>query len=67
MVDALVVIFYQEGDLEMDLNKEIQKKQHRLYYITHKDDINKRRKNYKRQVWSERKDNPKNAINVVSI
>lgn len=51
----------------MDLNKEIQKKQHRLYYITHKDDINKRRSNYKRQVWSERKDNPKNAIYVVSI
>lgn len=32
----------------------------RLYYIEHKDDVNSKRKSYKRQPWSERKDNPKN-------
>jgi len=38
----------------------IQKKKARLYYITHKEQINKNRKKYKRQSWNERMDNPKN-------
>lgn len=32
----------------------------RLYYVLHKEEVNKNRKLYKRQAWSERKDNPKN-------
>ena len=32
----------------------------KLYYINHKDEVNKKRKNYKRQTWAERADNPKN-------
>ncbi len=32
----------------------------KLYYILHKEDVNQKRKLYKRQPWSERKDNPKN-------
>lgn len=39
--------------------KELQRLRSRLYYITHPD-VNKKRKRYKRQPWSERKDNPKN-------
>jgi hypothetical protein len=42
------------------MSDEIQRLQNRLYYITHKDEVNKKRKNYKRQPWSERADNPKN-------
>lgn len=43
-----------------EIKREILKKKNRLYYITHKEQINKNRKKYKRQTWSERKDNPKN-------
>ena len=32
----------------------------KLYYILHKEEVNKKRRVYKRQPWSERKDNPKN-------
>jgi len=43
-----------------EMNKHIEKKKNRLYYILHKDEINRNRKKYKRQPWSERKDNPRN-------
>lgn len=36
----------------------ISKLKNRLYYIEHKDEINKNRKKYKRQTWRERADNP---------
>lgn len=43
-----------------EIKKQIQQKNCRLYYITHKDEINQNRKKYRRQPWAERKDNPKN-------
>jgi hypothetical protein len=46
--------------MEAEDEKRLQQLKNRLYYIEHKDDINKKRKSYKRQPWSERKDNPKN-------
>lgn len=46
--------------METEDEKRLQQLKNRLYYIEHKDDINNKRKSYKRQPWSERKDNPKN-------
>jgi hypothetical protein len=36
----------------------------RLYYIENKDVVNANRKKYKRQVWADRKDNPKNKESI---
>lgn len=38
----------------------------RLYYVLHKEEVNKNRKLYKRQAWSERKDNPKNKCKGIN-
>jgi hypothetical protein len=46
--------------LETEDEKRLQQLKNRLYYIEHKEEVNKNRKLYKRQAWSERKDNPKN-------
>ncbi len=43
--------------------KTIQQLQSQLYYITHKDELNQKRKSYKRQSWTQRADNPKRLIN----
>ena len=47
-----------ENDLET--KKRIGNLQCKLYYINNKEKHNKKRKNYKRQAWEDRKDNPKN-------
>jgi hypothetical protein len=46
--------------------KKIEKLQSKLYYINNKQKINKKRKEYKRQTWKERKDNPKNIPNCLN-
>lgn len=43
-----------------EIRKLIRQKQSRKNYLLNKKKINKQRKSYKRQSWSERKDNPKN-------
>lgn len=43
-----------------EIKKQIALKQCALYYTLHADDINSKRKNYKRQKWSNRTDNPNN-------
>jgi len=43
-----------------EITRNINNLQSKLYYISHKDEINKKRKLYKRQPWSMRADNPKN-------
>ncbi len=42
-----------------EIDKQIAKKQARLYYIQNKKRLNQNRKKYRRQSWGERKDNPK--------
>ena len=39
--------------------------QRKLYYIENKSQVNQNRKNYKRQAWADRKDNPKNKENIL--
>ena len=39
--------------------------QRKLYYIENKSQVNQNRKNYKRQAWADRKDNPKNKGKVL--
>ena len=47
-------------------NKEkISLLQRKLYYIENKSQVNKNRKNYKRQAWADRKDNPKNKEKII--
>jgi len=43
-----------------EVKKQITIKQCALYYTLHADYINSKRKNYKRQKWADRADNPKN-------
>jgi hypothetical protein len=43
-----------ENDLET--KKRIGNLQSKLYYIKNKEEHNKKRKNYKRQAWEDRKD-----------
>lgn len=44
--------------------KRLKQLTNRLYYIEHKDEVNSKRKKYKRQSWADRKDNPKNKEKV---
>jgi hypothetical protein len=39
--------------------KRISNLKNKLYYIKNKETINQKRKEYKRQSWENRKDNPK--------
>jgi DnaJ-class molecular chaperone len=50
----------RKGKHTKHLDKDIQKLQNRLYYLTHKKELNQKRKKYKRQSWNERMDNPAN-------
>lgn len=43
------------------LDKQILKLQTRLYYINHREELIGRRRNYRRQPWPERMDNPRNC------
>ena len=43
-----------------DIKKQIGIKQCALYYMLNANNVNKKRKNYKRQAWKDRADNPKN-------
>jgi len=43
--------------------KTIQQLASRLYYLENKDNLNQKRKLYKRQAWGERADNPKRLTN----
>jgi len=53
----LIQTNYMEND---ETKKRIGNLQSKLYYINNKEEHNKKRKNYKRQAWEDRKDNPKN-------
>jgi hypothetical protein len=44
----------------LDIDKDILKLTNKLYYINNKENINKKRKLYKRQTWKERADNKRN-------
>ncbi len=46
-----------------DVQKEIQRLRDKMNYILHKEERNLKRKNYKRQTWKDRADNPKNKKN----
>lgn len=46
--------------MSQEIKDQIKKLQNRLYYINNKPEINKKRKNYKRQSWKDRADNPRN-------
>ena len=46
----------------MSLKEHITKLNCKLYYVEHKDEVNKNRKNYSRQTWDERTDNPKRPV-----
>ncbi len=50
-----------------EVKKQITIKQCALYYTLHADDINKKRRNYKRQKWADRADNPKNINKGIII
>jgi|TARA_R100000951_G_scaffold116421_2_gene128149 hypothetical protein len=44
--------------------RDLRLKRDALYYIMNKETVNKKRKTYKRQSWADRKDNPKNMVNL---
>ena len=46
--------------------KKISNLKSKLYYLNNKEKINKKRKEYKRQPWEKRKDNPKNIPNCLN-
>jgi len=53
-VEMCVIVSFEE------IKKQITVKQCALYYTLHSNNINSKRKNYKRQKWADRADNPKN-------
>ena len=53
------IIYMNEIEIQENRQK-ISLLQRKLYYIENKSQVNKNRKNYKRQAWADRKDNPKN-------
>ena len=54
------------NEIEIQENRQkISLLQRKLYYIENKSQVNKNRKNYKRQAWADRKDNPKNKGKVL--
>jgi len=48
-----------------ELDIVIQRIQNRLNYIHHRQEINEKRKQYHRQRWDERADNPNNKYNKI--
>ncbi len=44
--------------------RDLRLKRDALYYIMNKETVNKKRKTYKRQSWADRKDNPKNMVDL---
>jgi hypothetical protein len=60
----IIRIIYMNETIKENRQK-ISLLQRKLYYIENKPQVNKNRKNYKRQAWADRKDNPKNKRNII--